>query len=111
LARVAQQYPRDRVVQNQIGRLNFLKRDYTAAVAAFQTVLSVDTEDVQAHYNLMLCYRGLGDMEKAKREEVLFRRYKADEASQQITAKLRALSPEDNNERQQIHEHESVKLQ
>jgi len=58
----------------------------------------------------MLCYRGLGDNLKRKREEVLFRRFKADESSQTITAKLRALSPDDNNERQQIHEHESIKL-
>ena len=111
LGRAASMYPRDRVVQNQIGRLNFLKRQFAVAAAAFQRVLAIDPEDVQAHYSLMLCYRGLGDNEKAKREEVLFRRFKADESSQAVTAKLRALSPEDNNERQQIHEHESVKLQ
>jgi len=51
------------------------------------------SRDLQAHYNLMLCYRGLGDNLKRKREEVLFRRFKADESSQTITAKLRALSP------------------
>jgi tetratricopeptide (TPR) repeat protein len=111
LGRAASMYPRDRVVQNQIGRLNFLKRDFTRAADAFTKVLAIDPEDVQAHYNLMLCYRGLGDSEKAKREETLFRRFKADESAQAVTAKLRALSPEDNNERQQIHEHESVKLQ
>jgi tetratricopeptide (TPR) repeat protein len=110
LARVASLYPRDRVVQNQIGRLHFLKREFTQAVDAFERVLAIDPEDLQAHYNLMLCYRGLGDNLKRKREEVLFRRFKADESSQTITAKLRALSPEDNNERQQIHEHESIKL-
>jgi Tfp pilus assembly protein PilF len=108
LGRAASLYPRDRVVQNQIGRLNFLKRDFADA---FVKVLAIDPEDVQAHYNLMLCYRGLGDSGKAKREETLFRRFKADESAQAVTAKLRALSPEDNNERQQIHEHESVKLQ
>jgi hypothetical protein len=70
----------------------------------------VDPEDVQAHYNLMLAYRGLGDSAKAAREEKLFRRFKADEASQTLTAKPRMLSPEDNNERQAIHEHESVPL-
>lgn len=111
LGRAASMYPRDRVVQNQIGRLNFLKRDFAKAAEAFQQVLAIDPEDVQAHYNLMLCYRGLGDGGKAKREEALFRRFKADESAQAVTAKLRALSPEDNNERQQIHEHESVKLQ
>jgi tetratricopeptide (TPR) repeat protein/nitrate/TMAO reductase-like tetraheme cytochrome c subunit len=111
LGRAASMYPRDRVVQNQIGRLNFLKRDFAQAAVAFEKVLAIDPEDVQAHYNLMLCYRGLGDTAKAKREETLFRRFKADESAQAVTAKLRALSPEDNNERQQIHEHESVKLQ
>jgi Tfp pilus assembly protein PilF/nitrate/TMAO reductase-like tetraheme cytochrome c subunit len=111
LGRAASMYPRDRVVQNQIGRLNFLKREFAKAAEAFEQVLAIDPEDVQAHYNLMLCYRGLGDSVKAKREEQLFRRFKADESAQAVTAKLRALSPEDNNERQQIHEHESVKLQ
>ncbi len=107
---VAQQYARDRVVQNQIGRILFLKRDYRAAVEAFKRVLAVDPEDVQAHYSLMLAYRGLGDLEASRREEQLFRRFKADEASQMITAKRRMISPEDNNERQAIHEHESVPL-
>lgn len=110
LQRVAVQYPRDRVVQNQTGRILFLKRDYQRAIAAFQQVLRVDPEDVQAHYNLMLCYRGAGDMENAQREERLFKRFKADESSQTITAKRRLISAEDNNERQQIHDHESVSL-
>jgi tetratricopeptide (TPR) repeat protein len=110
LRTAAGMYPRDRVVLNQMGRILFLKREYKEAVAALQQVLKVDPEDVQAHYNLMLSYRGLGDTENAAREEKLFRRFKADEASQAITAKPRLLSPEDNNERQMIHEHESVPL-
>ncbi len=67
----------------------------------------VDPEDVQMHYTWMLCARGMGDKETAAREEKLFRRFKAEESSQAITAKRRALSPEDNNERQPIHDHES----
>jgi len=108
LQKTAALYPRDRVVLNQIGRLLFLKRDYKGSVDAFLRVLDVDPEDVQAHYSLMLCYRGLGETEKAAREEALFRRFKADESSQTITAKRRMFSPEDNNERQQIHEHEGL---
>lgn len=107
LRKAAAQYPRDRVVQNQIGRILFLKRDYAGAVTALQAVLAVDAEDVQAHYTLMLAYRGLKDNAKAQREEALFRRFKADESSQTITAKARLVSPEDNNERQPVHDHES----
>ncbi len=105
LAQVREQYPRDRVVLNQIGRILFLQRRFQEAVQALAQVLAVDPEDVQAHYNLMLGFRGLGQTEKAEREETLFRRFKADEASQQLTARSRQLSPEDNNERQPIHDH------
>jgi tetratricopeptide (TPR) repeat protein len=110
LRTVAQLYPRDRVVWNQIGRILFLQRNYSEAATALQNVLSVDPEDVSAHYNLMLCYRGLGQNELADREMALFRRFKADESATSITARPRMLSPEDNNERQQIHDHESVAL-
>jgi hypothetical protein len=63
------------------------------------------------HYTAMLCYRGLGKQDDAEREAALFRRFKAEESSQSITAIRRRQSPEDNNERQAIHDHESVDLQ
>ncbi len=62
------------------------------------------------HYTAMLAYRGIGDIASAEREQKLFQRFKADESSQAITAKPRMLSPEDNNERQAIHDHESIDL-
>jgi tetratricopeptide (TPR) repeat protein len=108
LRRVAAQYPRDRVVQNQLARVLFLKREYRGALAALEKVCEVDPEDLQMHYTAMLCYRGLGDAEKAAREETLFRRFKAEESAQSITARPRMVSPEDNNERQTIHDHESA---
>lgn len=110
LRAVLEKYPRDRVVLNQLGRVLFLKREYRQAIATLKRVLLVDPEDLQAHYNLMLSYRGLGDAERAAQHERLFRRFKADENAQTITFTRRMVSPEDNNERQQIHEHESVVL-
>ena len=53
----------------------------------------------------MLCYQGLGDNAQAARERTLYERFKADESSQSITGPYRQLHAEDNNERQQIHEH------
>lgn len=110
LQKVISQYPRDRVVLNTIGRVLFLQRRYQEAVAALQNVLRVDPEDLQAHYNLMLCYQGSGDSEQAERERKLYQRFKADESAQAITGPYRQLHPEDNNERQQIHEHVSVPM-
>jgi tetratricopeptide (TPR) repeat protein len=98
-------YPRDRVVLNQLGRVLFLKRQFTEAIAAFTMVLTIDPEDLQAHYNLMLAYQGLGDATQAARERVLYERFKADESSQEVTGPYRQLHADDNNERQQIHEH------
>ena len=99
------QYPRDRVVLGQIGRLQFLDRQYDAAIATYGAVLAIDPEDVQAHYNLMLARQGAGNREEATRERALYERFKADEAAQAITGAFRRASPEDNNERQAIHEH------
>ncbi len=110
LRRAEALYPRDRVVLNQIGRVLFLKRDYSGAVEALRKVLAVDPEDLQAHYTLMLACRGLGDTACAERERKLFLRFKADESAQTLTARRRQLSPEDNNERQAVHDHVSVPL-
>ncbi len=107
---VLAQYPRDRVVLNNLGRVLFLQRKYSDAVKTLQQVLAVDPEDLQAHYNLMLCYNGLGDKKMSKEHEARYLRFKADEASQAITGPYRQLNPEDNNERQSIHEHTSVPL-
>jgi tetratricopeptide (TPR) repeat protein len=109
-AQAAALYPRDRVVRNQMGRMLFLQRKYRDAVAELQKSLEVDPEDLEAHYNLMLCYRGLGNDELASREEKLYLRFKADEASRAITGPYKLTHPEDNNEAQPIHEHVSAPL-
>ena len=73
--------------------------------AVFRRVLAIDPEDLQAHYNLMLCYQGTGQDDMAAKEETLYLRFKADEGSQAIAGDFSRTSPEDNNERQNIHEH------
>jgi hypothetical protein len=80
-------------------------RQFPDAVTAFTGVLTIDPEDLQAHYNLMLAYQGLGDGTRASRERVLYERFKADESSQEVTGPYRQLHADDNNERQPIHEH------
>jgi hypothetical protein len=74
------------------------------------SVLAIDPEDLQAHYNLMLCYNGMGDQERALEHKTRYLRFKADESAQAITGPYRQLHTEDNNERQAIHEHVSVPL-
>jgi tetratricopeptide (TPR) repeat protein len=107
---VLTQYPRDRVAINDLGRILFLQRKYADAVKVLESVLAIDPEDLQAHYNLMLCYGGLGNDKLAKEHQARYLRFKADESSQAITGPYRQLHPEDNNERQAVHEHVSVPL-
>jgi tetratricopeptide (TPR) repeat protein len=108
LRAAAERYPHDRVVQNDIGRVLFLQRRYAEAVDQLQRVLAVDPEDVTAHYNLMLCYRGLGDEESAAASERLYERFKADEDSQMILGPFVRANAGENRMRQLIHEQRSV---
>ena len=107
LRTVLSQFPRDRVALNDLGRILFLKRQYSEAIQQLQAVLAIDPEDLQANYNLMLCYNGLGNGKQAHEYEVRYLRFKADESSQALTGSYRILNPEDNRERQAIHEHGS----
>jgi len=110
LRSVLAQYPRDRVVHNEVGRVLFLQKRYAEAVKEFQQTLAIDPEDLQANYNLMLCYTGLGDEVRANEHKERYLRFKADESSQALTGAYRQAHQEDNNERQAVHEHVSVAL-
>lgn len=110
LRRVLAEYPKDRVARNDAGRILFLQKRYADAIREFETVLAIDPEDVQAHYNLMLCYQGLGQAERAQAHETRYLRFKADESAQAITGPYRLEHPDDNNERQPVHEHVSIPL-
>src|SRR5712691_6708377 len=110
LRTVLAQFPRDRVVRNELGRVLFLEKRYADAVKEFEQTLSIDPEDLQAHYNLMLCYNGLGNDAKANEHKARYLRFKADESAQAITGPYRQTHPDDNNERQAIHEHVIVAL-
>ena len=110
LREVIKQYPRDRVVHDDLGRILFLQRRYIDAIAEFQSTLAIDPEDLEANYNLMLCYTGLSQPDRAAEFQKRYLRFKADEAAQTLTGPYRRDHPEDNLERQPIHEHVSEPL-
>ena len=98
-------FPRDRAVLNEIGRVLFLQRRYDESVAALRRVLEVDPEDLQAHYNLMLAYRGAGKIERPSAN----RRCTKDQRRRGVTGDHRRLPKtkprKTTSERQRIHEH------
>jgi tetratricopeptide (TPR) repeat protein len=110
LRQVLAQYPRDRVAHNELGRILFLQRRYTEAVKEFESTLTIDPEDLEANYNLMLCATGLGQSERAREYQQRYLRFKADESAQALTGPYLRSHPDDNVERQRIHEHVSIPL-
>ena len=89
------------------GRIYFLQRRYDDALQQFNATIAIDPEDLEANYNLMLTYTGLGKPETAAEFQKRYLRFKADEASQALVGPYVRTHPDDNNERQPIHEHVS----
>ncbi|HEY4839088.1 MAG TPA: tetratricopeptide repeat protein, partial [Candidatus Acidoferrales bacterium] len=108
LREVLAQYPRDRVVHDDLGRIYFLQRRYTDAVKEFSATLTIDPEDLEANYNLMLCNTGLGRPDAASEFQKRYLRFKADESAQTLTGPYLRSHLDDNVERQPIHEHVSA---
>jgi Flp pilus assembly protein TadD len=107
LRTVLAQYPRDRVVHDDLGRIYFLQRRYEDALQQFNATIAIDPEDLEANYNLMLTYTGLGKPETAAEFQKRYLRFKADESAQALVGPYVRAHPDDNNERQPIHEHVS----
>jgi tetratricopeptide (TPR) repeat protein len=107
-AKAGELHPGDRVVSNAAGHILFLMRKYAEAVGQFQHTLSIDPENLEAHYNLMLCYRGLDDRAQSDHEQKLYMRFKANEIAMSITGLYKLGNAADNNESLPIHEHMSI---
>jgi hypothetical protein len=75
------------------------------ALAQFNQTIAIDPEDLEANYNLMLTYTGLGKPDVAADFQKRYLRFKADESAQTLNGPYLRIHPFDNNERQPIHEH------
>lgn len=104
MAKVREVFPDDRNVRNLSGAWLFRLGRYDEAITHFKHSLSIEPEDVAAHYNLMKCYRAKGDMEKAATHEHYYKRFKADETNTRLSGEYRRKNPWDNNLAQPIHE-------
>jgi tetratricopeptide (TPR) repeat protein len=79
---------------------------YEEAIEVFKRGVRIDPEDFQFHYQLSLCYDALGKTEQARYERALHDRFRP-----RIAAPFGSASPEDDNERHPIHEHQSIRLE
>jgi Flp pilus assembly protein TadD len=104
LTDVTKVFPEDRNIRNLTGTILFRLGRYREAIEQFRYTLSIDPEDIVAHYNLMKCYRAQGDDAQAATHEALYKRFKADETTTNLIGPYERAHPEDNNLAQPIHE-------
>jgi len=98
-------FPKDRNVHDQMGIVYFLQSKFREAATELETTLTIDPEDLTAHYNLMRAYRGLGDEATAAKHEKLYLRFKSDETQTHIMGPYEQSHPWDNAESIVLHEH------
>ena len=105
LRSVLAKFPLDRVAWNNLGSVHWLAGDYPRAIEAYGRTLTIDSEDLNAHYNLMRVYRALGDRPRAAFHEAAYRKYKEDETGRALAGDYRRQNPWANRESLPIHLH------
>ena len=78
LRKVAQQFPRSRDAHRELGFSLYQKQRYTEARVEYETVQSIDPDDLAAHYNLSILYRRLGLKDEARKQSDYFADQKDD---------------------------------
>jgi tetratricopeptide (TPR) repeat protein len=78
LKKVVAAYPRSRDGHRELGFSYYQRRDYALACQEYETLQSIDPDDLAAHYILAIAYRRLGMMDRSKRESAAFADQKDD---------------------------------
>ncbi|MGI4854888.1 MAG: tetratricopeptide repeat protein [Janthinobacterium lividum] len=78
LKKVAEQFPRSRDAHRELGFSYYQQRRYPDAQAEYETVQTIDPDDLAAHYNLAILYRRQGMKEKATAQAAYFADQKDD---------------------------------
>jgi tetratricopeptide (TPR) repeat protein len=78
LQKVAAVYPRSRDAHRELGFSFYQQHKYGLARAEYETVQTIDPDDLAAHYNLAILYRRLGLKDKASEQAAYFADQKDD---------------------------------
>ncbi len=72
LTKVATLFPRSRDAHRELGFSYYQQHRYEQARAEYETVQSIDPDDLAAHYNLAILYRRMGQKDKAAEQAAYF---------------------------------------
>jgi tetratricopeptide (TPR) repeat protein len=78
MQKVAAQFPRSRDAHRELGFAFYQQHKYDLARAEYETLQTIDPDDLAAHYNLAILYRRLGLKDKASQQAAYFADQKDD---------------------------------
>ena len=106
LAKLAQEYPRDREVNRQLGQTLYALGRIAEARNAFEAIIAVDPTDFGAYQFLSPIYQSEGNKEKADSARNLFLQWRDDPMASSIAARFFAAHPQWADERILAHTHD-----
>ncbi len=106
LAKLAQEYPRDREVARQLGQTLYVLGRIAEARQAFEAVIAVDPTDFGAYQFLSPIYQSEGETEKANYARFLFLQWRDDPLASTIATRFFAAHPQWADERVLAHTHD-----
>jgi len=105
LREVTAQFPRSRDAHRELGFSLYQERKYDEARVEYETLQSIDPDDLAAHYILSIVYRRLGMKDKAAIEAVAFADQKDDPTASAYALEFLRKHPEIASESVPWHTH------
>ncbi len=110
LEKVVAQYPKSSDARRELGKSYYRLNRLQDAKAQFETLQTIEPDDVAAHYNLSLIYARLGMDDKASEQATLFADKKADPNSPTYSLEFLRDHPEISTESVPWHMHKDLSL-
>lgn len=111
LREVAAQFPRSRDAHRELGFSLYQQHKYDEARTEYETLQSIDPDDLAAHYILSIVYRRLGMKEAAARESAAFADQKDDPTASTYALEFLRKHPEITSESVPWHTHSDLSAQ
>jgi tetratricopeptide (TPR) repeat protein len=108
--KVVAQFPRSSDARRELGKSYYRLNRLEDAKAQFETLQTIEPDDVAAHYNLSLIYARLGMDDKAAEQATLFADKKADPNSPTYSLDFLRAHPEISTESVPWHMHKDLSL-
>lgn len=105
LRSLAREYPRDRLVQRELGNALYTLGRTEEATAAFEAVAAIDPTDFRTYESLAALYAGAGRIEDSKQANFLVEQWRDDPLAAQVGSRFFALNPQWADERIPAHSH------